>query len=172
MNRIFSSDLFKNIGTGFFMGQGFALVRSAKNSLQNAPSGNKIHHFWFELRSSSLSMGVNTANWSLIQGLIDPYIKIKIKEYWKQNIVSGFLAGSILEWRNGFKSMFKSGMTGAIQSGFMFYLSNGLANIAENTLPTQYNLQTEFFEKRNKFVFRNPFESLISVYFPIKKIKK
>lgn len=105
------------------------------------------------------------ATMSVLQSAIDPIFKGKFNNQFTEEMVSGAVTGSILNWRNGERQMIRNAASGAAQSLILKIISQGVGVALEPLEVAQTeSIQHKFFQARNEYTFKYPHETILNAF--------
>jgi hypothetical protein len=155
-----------NAGSGFLMGQGFALIGSSYHALMCGPPGHKVAEFFSNLSRRSFSSGVEMTTWSIVNSQTDPIAKRFLESGWAQSALSGALTGGILALRNGWAGVVGGAAAGAGQSIFMSLLQLGILAAWTPIHEWRAERTREWFNmKRIEVLSATPMNAIASAFF-------
>jgi hypothetical protein len=155
-----------NAGSGFLMGQGFALIGSSYHALMYGPPGHRLSEFFSHLSRHSFSSGVELTTWSIVSSQTDPITKRLLKSGWAQSALNGALTGAILALRNGWAGMVSSAATGAGQSIAVSLLQVGIGTVWRPIQEWKTERARQWFKnKRVEVMFVTPARVIGSAFF-------
>jgi hypothetical protein len=153
-------------GSGFLMGQGFALIGASYHALTCGPPGHKLAEFLSQFSQRSFTNGVEMTTSSIVTSQTDPITKRFVDSRWAQSALSGALSGAILALRNGWGGMIGGAATGAGQSSVLSLLQGGIVAASRPIIQWRTERKREWFDKKRvEVMFATPASVIGSAFF-------